>query len=144
LDPSAWTRVRATVETILRLAEIATAVIIGRGANLITARLASAFHLRLIRPVQRRVEYMQGHLHLTLLRRRRTVRGQDLGRKRYVDKYYGNDIDDPLLYHLALRPSADETRSMLILGHWEASDTVALEPAARASLGRVSDIGPPR
>jgi cytidylate kinase len=30
------------------------------------------------------------------------VRRVDLARRRYVKKYYGADIDDPLLYHLVI------------------------------------------
>jgi cytidylate kinase len=52
--------------------------------------------------VERRVKYVQGHLHFSPQTAAEYVREEDLGRKRYVKKYYAKDIDDPLLYHLVI------------------------------------------
>lgn len=102
LRPSSWVLVRKTAETILRLAEIGNVVVIGRGANLITAKVASAFHVRLVGSVSLRIEYVQEYLDLGPREAAEYVREQDLGRSRYVRKYYDGDIDDPLLYHLVV------------------------------------------
>lgn len=102
LHPPAWTLVRETADTILHLAEIGNVIVIGRGANIITAKLDSAFHVRLVGSVPRRVAHVEEYRHLAPEAAARYVRDQDLGRTRYVKKYYGKDIDDPLLYHLVI------------------------------------------
>jgi cytidylate kinase len=138
LHPSTWTLVRKTAETILRLAEIGNVVVIGRGANLITANLASAFHARLVGSVPRRVAHVEEHLHVGPQAAAEYVRERDLGRKRYVRKYYGKDIDDPLLYHLVIntdRVSYVEAARMIaeaIVGHQDMSERVGAGPASRA------------
>jgi len=100
--PSSSTLVRKTADTILRLAELGNVVLIGRGANIITRKLDYAFHVRLVGSLERRIRYVQGYLDLSPQAAAHHVREEDLGRKRYVKKYYGKDIDDPLLYHLVV------------------------------------------
>jgi cytidylate kinase len=100
--PRSSTLVKRTAETILHLAEIGNVILIGRGANLITARLGWAFHVRLVGSEEKRVAYIQEHLELDPRAATEYVRTQDLGRKRYVKEYYGKDIDDPLLYDLVI------------------------------------------
>ncbi|MGZ4132896.1 MAG: cytidylate kinase-like family protein [Actinomycetota bacterium] len=102
LRPSSWVLVRKTADTILRLAEIGNVVVIGRGAAVITAKLASAFHVRLVGSVPKRIAYVQEQLHLGPERAVEYVREQDRARSRYVRKYYDRDVDDPLLYHLVI------------------------------------------
>src|SRR5579864_9468147 len=48
LHPSSWLLVRKTSETILHLAELGNVIVIGRAANIVTARLPHAFHVRLV------------------------------------------------------------------------------------------------
>lgn len=102
LHPSAWVLVRKTAETILHLAELGNIVVIGRGANIITSELDYAFHVRLMGSPTRRIEHVRAYEHLSLQAASEYVRDKDLGRKRYVKKYFAKDIDDPLLYHLVI------------------------------------------
>ena len=66
-------------------------------------KLDYAFHVRLVGSVERRVRYIEEYLHLGRRAASEYVRKEDLGRKRYVKKYYGRDIDDPLLYDLVIK-----------------------------------------
>jgi hypothetical protein len=102
LQPSSWTLVRKTADTILHLAEVGNVVIIGRGGNMITAKLESAFHVRLVGSIERRIDHLVDHRHLSVEEATEYARVEDLGRRRYVKKYYSADIDDPLLYHLVI------------------------------------------
>jgi cytidylate kinase len=102
LRPSTWTLVRKTSETILRLAEMGNVVLIGRGANLITRDLDHAFHVRLIGSVPARVRHVMDVRHLDEHDAAEYVRSEDGRRRRYVRKYFDEDIDQPLLYHLVL------------------------------------------
>jgi cytidylate kinase len=102
LHPPTWSLVRKTADTILRLAQLGNVVLIGRGANIITSKLGYAFHVRLVGSVERRVAHVQEYLHLSPRSAAEYVRQKDPARKRYVKKYYGTDIDDPLLYHVVI------------------------------------------
>lgn len=102
LHPGTWGLVRKTANTILHLAEIGNVVVIGRGANIITARLEHAFHVRLVGSVERRVRHVEECRGLSHPAAAEYVRQRDRGRKRYVKKYYRRDIDDPLLYDIII------------------------------------------
>jgi cytidylate kinase len=102
LHPPSWTLVRQTADTILHLAELGNVILIGRGANLITAKLDYSFHVRLVGSLERRVKRMQEAQQLNAKSALEVVHREDLGRKRYLKKYFNKDIDDPLLYHLVI------------------------------------------
>ncbi len=122
VHPPTWTLVRKTADTILRLAEIGNVVVIGRGGNVITDRLAYAFHVRLVGSVPRRIQHLQDYLHHDPAEAAEYLRTRDAARKRYVAKYYDRDIDDPLLYHLVVN-----------------TDRVTYGEAARLILGAVHE-----
>ena len=102
LHPPSWTLVRKTADTILRLAEMGHAIMIGRGAHVITRNLDYVFHVRLVGSLERRVKYMQELEHLSTEAARDLVRRDDAGRARFLKKYFKKDINDPLLYHLVI------------------------------------------
>jgi cytidylate kinase len=102
LHPSSWTLVKKTADTNLHLAELGNIVVICRGANFITSKLDDAFHVRLVGSPTKRIEHVRSYKHLNLQEASEYVRDQDLGRRRYVKKYFDKDIDDPLLYHLVI------------------------------------------
>jgi len=102
LHPPSWTLVRQTADTILHLAELGHVILIGRAANVITAGLSYVFHVRLVSSLQKRVRHLQELEHLTPKAALELAERQDLGRKRYLRKYFKKDIDDPLIYHLVI------------------------------------------
>jgi cytidylate kinase len=77
-------------------------IIIGRGANIITARLDSVFHVRLVAPLEMRIRRIQENDGLDRKAALEFVQREDRGRKRYLRKHYQKDINDPLLYHLVI------------------------------------------
>jgi len=102
LHPPSWTLVRKTSETILRLVDLGNVIIIGRGANIITSKLPSVFHVRLVASLENRIEHMCEITGLSRKQAQDQVLQEDIGRRRYVRKYFGKDIEDPLLYHLTI------------------------------------------
>jgi cytidylate kinase len=102
LHPPSWTLVRKSADTILRLAEMGNVILIGRAANVITRKLDFVFHVRLVGSLEKRVKYMQELEHLEHKRALALVEREDLGRRRYLKKYFEEDIDNPLLYHLII------------------------------------------
>jgi cytidylate kinase len=127
LHPPSWTLVRQTADTILHLAELGNVILLGRGANVITARLNYVFHARLVGSLEKRVDRLQEVSKLSAKAARAFIESEDRGRRRYLKKYFGKDIDDPLLYHLTVN-----------------TDLVSYEQAARmignAVLGRGTGI----
>jgi cytidylate kinase len=114
--PALSTLVQKTSETILHLAELGNAIILGRGANIITARLPHVLHVRLIGSLERRIEQMQQFEKLDRKEAARRIHDQDHGRQRYVKEHFGKDANDPLLYHLIINTdlvSADDAARII-------------------------------
>jgi cytidylate kinase len=115
-QPSSWRIVPQASETILKLAELGNVIIVGRGANVITARLEHVLHVRLVGSLERRVVRMMGIEKLSQKAALALVQKEDLGRRRYLQKYFRADIDDPLIYHLVIntdRFSEDQTARLI-------------------------------
>jgi cytidylate kinase len=102
LHPSSWKLVHQTTETILQLAELGNVILVGRGANVITASLPHVFHVRLVGSFDHRLERVQTRHRVSREAARKFIRKEDAGRRRYLQRYFGKDIDDPLLYHLVI------------------------------------------
>ncbi|HWV98131.1 MAG TPA: cytidylate kinase-like family protein [Candidatus Acidoferrum sp.] len=102
LHPPSWTLVRKSADTILHLAELGNVILIGRAANVITRKLDDVFHVRLVGSLEKRVKYMQEFEHLDYKSALELVDREDLGRRRYLKKYFDKEIDDPLLYHMVI------------------------------------------
>lgn len=91
-----------TAETILRLAELGNVIIIGRGANIVTARMRHVFHVRLIGSEARRAEFIQKTRVVNATAALHLMHEEDRGRRRYLKQHYHRDIDDPASYHLVI------------------------------------------
>lgn len=102
LHPPSWTLVRQTAETILRLVELGRVIIVGRGGGIITRNLDYVFHVRLVGSLERRLEHVQEHYKLGKKEAEAFIRREDRGRQRYLKKYFGLEIDSPLLYHAVI------------------------------------------
>jgi len=102
LHPASETLVHKTAETILHLAQLGRVILIGRGANVITARLPHLLHVRLVAPLGHRICCLQEELGLTKKQASAMIQREDAARRRYLRKYFKKDIDDPLLYHVVI------------------------------------------
>lgn len=102
LHPATSTLVDQTAKTILRLAVLGNVILIGRGAGIVTDKLDNVFHVRLVGSVEKRVEYLQKSRNIGSEAALDFLRKEDRGRRRYVKKHFGKNIDDPLLYHLQI------------------------------------------
>ncbi len=101
LHPPSWVLARTTAETILHLVQLGRVIVIGRGGNIVTSRMPTVFHVRLIGSLPRRAQRIQAE-GLSAEQAVRKAVQEDHARRRYVGKYFGRNIDDPLLYHLVL------------------------------------------
>lgn len=100
--PASGTVVQHASETILHLAEMGHVILIGRGGNVITAKMPNVFHVRLVAPLEQRIEHAHEFYNLSKKAARDFIVREDGGRKRYLSKYFNARIDDPLLYHLII------------------------------------------
>lgn len=102
MHPSMWTIFHHTSDTILKLARIGRCIIVGRGGNIITARLKGGVHVRLVAPESVRLAHLKSHLKMEDKAAEKYLHDEDTGRRRYVKTNFDRDIDDPLLYDAVL------------------------------------------
>jgi hypothetical protein len=102
LHPPSWLLVRKVTETILHLAELGNVILIGRGAAVVTAKLAHVFNVRLVSALEKRVQRIQELEHLSKKAALKFIEREDRGRERYLKQYFEADVDDALLYDLTI------------------------------------------
>lgn len=118
LHPPSWILVRKTSETILHLAELGHVILIGRGANVITSKLAHVLHVRLVGSLEKRVRRLQELNAINPKEALKLAGNEDLARRRYLKQYFSKDIEDPLLYHMVLNTdsvSVEEAAQMIAM-----------------------------
>jgi hypothetical protein len=102
LHPGSWTLVQQTKATIWRLAQMGNVILVGRGASVVTAKLKTAFHVRLVGSLEKRADHVQRELNLDPKSVLHFIRKEDEGRRRYLKENFDKDIDDPMLYHVVI------------------------------------------
>jgi len=108
--------VEQTIETIWKLAFGGHVIIVGRGGNIITARMKNVFHLRLVGSLERRITRIEEVYEMDRRTAANYVKTQDAAKKLYLKEYFGRDIDDSELYHLVIntdRIAYDETARLI-------------------------------
>ncbi len=128
LHPPSWTLFHATVETILKLAELGHVILIGHGANVVTAKLPHVFHVRLVGTLERRIERVMADRGLDRKQAREFIEKEDRGRARYLREHFKAEIDDPLLYDLILNTDR--------ISPEQAAALIAEAAVSRAGLAR--------
>ncbi len=105
LHPSMWTLFHHTSETVLKLARVGRCILVGRGGNIITAKLKGGVHVRLVAPERARLAHLKKHFSLDEKAAAKYLHEHDEGRRRYVKTNFDREIEDPLLYHAVLNTS---------------------------------------
>lgn len=101
-QPSVQTVVYKTTQTILSLAEIGNVIIVGRGGNIVTCNLPSAFHVRLVSTIEDRIKHVKEVYGYDNKQATEFLKKDDQARKNFISTYFHKQIDDPLLYHLTI------------------------------------------
>jgi cytidylate kinase len=118
LHPTLWTFVQQTTKTILRLAGLGRVIIVGRGGEVITSRLPYVFHVRLVAPLEKRIDHASRYYKLSPAEAAKMVKEADHARRRYLRRYFDADVNDPLLYDLVLNTETlGHSRSAEIIAH---------------------------
>jgi len=101
-EPRSRSLIRKTSGTILRLAMMGHAILVGRAANVVTASQRGGVHVRLVGSPGRRLERVMEFYDLDEAAAADLLREKDRGRENYVRRTFKADIDDPTLYDLVL------------------------------------------
>jgi cytidylate kinase len=102
LRPDSWTMVQHTSETILRLARLGNVILLGRGANVVAAKVPGSLHVRIVASLETRLKHMCHFEELDRAKALERIQREDLGRARYLRKYFNKDVNDAALYHLVV------------------------------------------
>ena len=102
VHPSSKTVVQKTVETVRKLAQAGNVILIGRGATVVTARMPRVLHVRIVAPLEQRIEHCIEAYQMKRAEARKFCPTEDRARRRYLKKYFGVDANDPLQYHLII------------------------------------------
>jgi cytidylate kinase len=100
--PPPWEIAPKIAETVLHLAYAGHVILVGRGANLITARLPNVFRIRLVGSLARRAGRLCAARGMSEEAAMQALQAEDRARARYARANFQADIDDSLLYHLVI------------------------------------------
>jgi cytidylate kinase len=84
------------------LADGGNIVIVGRAGQVILADRPETLHVRLIAPLQLRVERIAQRRNISLQAARAQVTASDRCRKKFLKRFYQRDLDDPEQYDLII------------------------------------------
>jgi cytidylate kinase len=102
VKPSDWTLIQKTTETVLQIGRMGKAIIVGRGGNIITSKLPNAFHIRLVAPLEKRIEHVKQVFGFTRDKAIDYINKEDKARNHYLKSHFFHSADDVTLYHLII------------------------------------------
>jgi len=102
VKPAEWTIVHKSTEIILQLARYGKTIIVGRGSNVITAKLPNSFHIRLIAPINHRLKHVQEVFKYSKSEAMEYIKREDANRHKYLKSHFFRAPDDLTLYHLII------------------------------------------
>ncbi len=94
--------VHQTSDTIHKLARLGNAIIIGRGANIVTGKLPNVLHVRLVGALDTRTERIARRDNISQARAKEFCDKMEKSRQDYIKQHFGKVIDDATLYHLVI------------------------------------------
>jgi cytidylate kinase len=91
------------VSTVIEnLAATGNVIIVGRAGQAILQDHPDALHLRVVAPMERRVQRIVKAHGISLQAAKAQIEDSDLFRAHYLQRYYNIRWDDPSLYHLVI------------------------------------------
>ena len=102
LHPSQRTLLQKISESILQLARMGKVIIVGRGANIITAKLKNSFHVRLVAPLPNRVRHIMKIENLNKKDAEAFVKHKDKARREYIKSSFSKNVEDIEMYHIVV------------------------------------------
>lgn len=102
IKPSDWTIIQKTTETVLQIGRMGKAIIVGRGGNIITSKLPNSFHIRLVAPLEKRIEHVKKVFGYSRDKAIDYINKEDKARNHYLKTHFFHSAEDVTLYHLIL------------------------------------------
>jgi cytidylate kinase len=106
----------AAFESIMEAAKSLPLIVVGFGTQCMFADRADALHVRLVAPMPARVERLHARYGWEATNAATRARRMDEDRRRYVQRYFHRDVNDPLLYDVQIntgRTTLDEAASVI-------------------------------
>jgi len=118
------------------LAERGNVLLVGRGGSRFWKDQASALHVRLVAPMDKRIRRVMEHYWLREEGARSLITQSDTQRRRFYSACFGADWADPLEYHLTLNtgrlgPLAVDLLAFFAQRHWDGTAAGTAAPRAR-------------
>jgi cytidylate kinase len=117
LHPPLWELEHRVSEDILQIAQLGRAIFVGRASHLITRDLPGGFHLRLVAPLESRIQRMQAMQNCDRAKAKHLLEESDQARRRYVQSNFEKDINDPHTYDMIINTEhlSPATTAQLVL-----------------------------
>jgi cytidylate kinase len=106
----------AAFESIMEAAQRLPLIFVGFGTQCIFADRQDAMHVRLVAPLEIRVERLRARFGWDAATAATKARRMDDDRRRYVQRYFHRDVLDPLLYDMQIntgRTTIDEAAALV-------------------------------
>lgn len=116
LHPPLWELNQHVYETLIHLANLGGVILVGRGAHVVTRRLRTGLHLRLVGSVENRAKRAALYYKMSLAQARTFVEHEDKARRLWVKDNFNEEIDDTTKYDLTLNTdslSMEDAASMV-------------------------------
>ena len=117
VHPSQRTLLQKISESILQLARMGKVIIVGRGANIITAKLKNSFHVRLVAPLHNRVSHIMKIENLKKKDAEAFVKQKDKARRDYIKSSFSQKVEDIEMYHIVVNTG--------LMSHKESAEIIA-------------------
>lgn len=102
-------------KSILKLADIGNAIIVGRGSFYITRHHHNGLHIRLVGSLHKRVKHLVEDYNLSLKQAEEYVKKEDQQRYEYVKKLFGVDLKEPYHYDMVINTDRLNTHEIAAL-----------------------------
>jgi cytidylate kinase len=115
LHPTKREMVLNISRTVLKLADMGNAIIVGRGSFYITRHHTNALHVRLLGSPAKRTKHLVDEYNMSLKQAEEYIHKEDQGRRDYVKKLFGIDLNDPHYYDLVINTDRITPREIVSL-----------------------------
>jgi hypothetical protein len=88
IRPSEWTILQKTTDTVLQLGRMGKVIIVGRGSVMITSKLPNAFQMRIIAPLENRIEHTIKKRSVNRIEAIKMLEKETQARKKYFKSHF--------------------------------------------------------
>jgi len=102
VHPSLWDLFHHTCDTIHKLALTGNVILIGRGAHIVTRNLPHVVHVRVVSPMEKRVENAVSTLEISHQVAAKRLLKEDQTSNAFIRSHFDELPENPLAYHMTL------------------------------------------